>query len=111
MKAITISISLLTLLIGLTTFAGTPIEWGKWKKGELLLENHSFEEDQAAWGLEDGACCGRGGLYTYEARSLDRAFFMCIEVSHSKLWHYRAVNRLSVYNKRTFQHLIGFLGF
>ena len=35
-------------------------------EGELLLENHSFEEDLAAWGLEDGACCGRGGLYTME---------------------------------------------
>ena len=43
-----------------------PQDWGKWKKGELLLENHSFEEDLAAWGLEDGACCGRGGLYTME---------------------------------------------
>ena len=42
------------------------IEWGKWKEGELLLENHSFEEDLAAWGLEDGACCDRGGLYTME---------------------------------------------
>jgi hypothetical protein len=47
-KTITISVFLLTLLIGLTTFAGTPVEWGKWKEGELLLENHSFEEDLAA---------------------------------------------------------------
>ena len=65
-KSIIISMLLLTLLIGLSAFAGTPIEWGKWKEGELLLENHSFEEDLAAWGLEDGACCNRGGLYTME---------------------------------------------
>ena len=65
-KAITMSIFLLTLLIGWSASAGTPQEWGKWKEGELLLENHSFEEDLAAWGLEDGACCGRGGLYTME---------------------------------------------
>ena len=65
-KSIITSMLLLTLLIGLSAFAGTPIEWGKWKEGELLLENHSFEEDLAAWGLEDGACCNRGGLYTME---------------------------------------------
>ena len=65
-KSITISTILLALLIGLSAYAGTPQEWGKWKEGELLLENHSFEEDLAAWGLEDGACCGRGGLYTME---------------------------------------------
>ena len=65
-KSIVVGVILLTLLIGLSAFAGTLPEWGKWKKGELLIENHSFEEDQAAWGLEDGACCGRGGLYTME---------------------------------------------
>ena len=65
-KSITISVFLLTLLVCLNVFAGTPIDWGKWKEGELLLENHSFEEDLAAWGLEDGACCDRGGLYTME---------------------------------------------
>ena len=65
-KSIVVSVILITLLIGLSAFAGTPQDFGKWKKGELLLENHSFEEDLAAWGLEDGACCGRGGLYTME---------------------------------------------
>ena len=45
-KFIVIGVILLTLLIGLSAFAGTPQDWGKWKKGELLLENHSFEEDQ-----------------------------------------------------------------
>ena len=65
-KSMTVSVCIFTLLIGLSAFAGTPQDWGKWKKGELLLENHSFEEDQAAWGLEDGACCDRGGLYTME---------------------------------------------
>ena len=65
-RFIVVGVILLTLLIGLSAFAGTLPEWGKWKKGELLIENHSFEEDQAAWGLEDGACCGRGGLYTME---------------------------------------------
>ena len=68
-KSIAISVCLFTLLIALSTFAGTPQDWGKWKEGELLLENHSFEEGLAAptaWGLEDGACCDRGGLYTME---------------------------------------------
>ena len=65
-RCIVVGVILLTLLIGLNALAGTPQEWGKWKEGELLLENHSFEEDLAAWGLEDGACCGRGGLYTME---------------------------------------------
>lgn len=65
-RSITISVFLLTLLIGLSAFAGTLQDWGKWKDGELLLENHSFEEDLAAWELEDGACCDRGGLYTME---------------------------------------------
>ena len=65
-KFIVVGVILLTLLIGLSAFAGTPQDWGKWKKGELLLENYSFEEDLAAWGLEDGACCDRGGLYTME---------------------------------------------
>ena len=65
-KSIVVGVMLLTMLIGLSAFAGTPQDWGKWKKGELLLENHSFEEDLAAWGLEDGACCNRGGLYTME---------------------------------------------
>ena len=65
-KSITISVMVFTLLVGLSVFAGTPQDWGKWKEGELLLENHSFEEDLAAWGLEDGACCDRGGLYTME---------------------------------------------
>ena len=65
-KSIIVSVFLLALLIGLSAFAGTPQDWGKWKEGELLLENHSFEEDLAAWGLEDGACCDRGGLYTME---------------------------------------------
>ena len=66
MKFITVSMFLLTLLIGLSAFAGTPQDLGKWKDGELLLENHSFEEDLAGWELEDGACCDRGGLYTME---------------------------------------------
>ena len=65
-RSIFVSVFLFTLLIGVSAFAGTPIEWGKWKEGELLLENHSFEDDIAAWDLEDGACCDRGGLYTME---------------------------------------------
>ena len=65
-KVIVISLFLLTFFVGLNAFAGTLQELGRWKKGELLLENHSFEEDTAAWELEDGACCGRGALYTME---------------------------------------------
>ena len=37
-KSIVMSVILITLLIGLSAFAGTPQELGKWKKGELLLE-------------------------------------------------------------------------
>lgn len=65
-KPIVVGVVLLTLFIGLSVFAETPQELGKWKKGELLIENYSFEDDLAAWNLEDGACCGRGGLYTME---------------------------------------------
>lgn len=65
-KSIIITVMLFTLLVGSSVFAGTPQDFGKWKEGELLLENHSFEEDLEAWGLEDGACCDRGGLYTME---------------------------------------------
>ncbi|MYB65588.1 hypothetical protein F4083_08095 [Candidatus Poribacteria bacterium] len=46
--------------------AGTVQDFGKWEKGELLLENYSFEDDLTAWELEDGSCCDRGGLYTME---------------------------------------------
>lgn len=83
MKSITISVFLLTLLMALSTSAGTQQNWGKWKKGELLLEDHSFEEAEVTWNLwefencgqgfastfwvlDDGTCCGRGGLYTVE---------------------------------------------
>ena len=62
---------MLTLLISLSAYAGTSQDWGKWKKGELLIENHSFEEDLAAWGLENGACCNRGGLYTITQSDVD----------------------------------------
>ena len=65
-KSIAISVSVLTLFIGLNVFAGTLQDWGKWKEGELLLENHSFEDDLATWELEDGTCCDRDGLYTME---------------------------------------------
>ena len=65
-RFIVVGVILLTLFIGLSVLAETPQELGKWKKGELLIENYSFEDDLAAWNLEDGACCGRGGLYTME---------------------------------------------
>ena len=55
-----------TLLIGYNVFAGTVQKLGAWEKGELLLENHSFEDDLAAWELEDGQCCDRGGEYKME---------------------------------------------
>ena len=63
---IRISVVILTVLIGYNAYAGTIQALGEWEKGELLLENHSFEEDLDAWELEDGACCDRGGLYTME---------------------------------------------
>ncbi|RKU29511.1 hypothetical protein C6497_06280 [Candidatus Poribacteria bacterium] len=55
-----------TLLIGYNVFAGTVQKLGAWEKGELLLENHSFEDDLAGWELEDGQCCDRGGEYKME---------------------------------------------
>ncbi len=61
-----VSMFLLILLIGVSASAETLQELGKWKKGELLIENYSFEDGLAAWELEDGACCNRGGLYTME---------------------------------------------
>lgn len=54
------------MLIGFSAFAGTVQELGKWEKGELLLENHSFEDDLAAWTLEDGTGGNRGGEYKWE---------------------------------------------
>ena len=65
-QSIAVSVFLLVLLIGLSAFAETPQDLGKWKKGERLVENYSYEEDLAGWDLEDGACCDRGGLYTME---------------------------------------------
>ncbi len=65
-RVIVVNIVFMTVLIGFSTFAGTPQELGKWEKGELLLENHSFEDDLAAWELEDGQCCDRGGEYKME---------------------------------------------
>lgn len=65
-KVTVINAVLMTMLIGFSAFAGTPQEVGKWKEGELLLENHSFEDDLAAWELEDGTCCDRGGEYKME---------------------------------------------
>ena len=55
-----------TVLIGYNVFAGTVQKLGDWEKGELLLENHSFEDDLAGWELEDGQCCDRGGEYRME---------------------------------------------
>ena len=46
--------------------AGTVQDFGKWETGELLLENHSFEDGLAAWDLEDGSGNNRGGLYRME---------------------------------------------
>ena len=65
-RVIFVNVVLTTILIGFSAFAGTPQELGKWEKGELLLENHSFEDDLAAWELEDGTCCDRGGEYQME---------------------------------------------
>lgn len=56
----------MTILIGFSVFAGTVQELGKWEKGELLLENYSFEDDLAAWTLEDGTGGNRGGEYKWE---------------------------------------------
>ncbi len=65
-RVIIVNVFLMTMLIGFSAFAGTVPELGKWEKGELLLENYSFEEDLAAWTLEDGTCCDRGGEYRWE---------------------------------------------
>ena len=67
-RTIFISLSTLVLMVvfTLSTFAKTQQDFGKWKKGENLVENGDFEQDTAAWTLEDGACCGRGGQYQWE---------------------------------------------
>ncbi len=56
----------MSLFIGFSAYSGTVQNLGKWEKGELLLENYSFEDDLAAWTLEDGTCCDRGGEYRWE---------------------------------------------
>lgn len=65
-RVIFVNVVLMTVIIGFSAFGGTVQELGKWKKGELLLENYSFEDDLAAWELEDGKCCDRGGEYKME---------------------------------------------
>lgn len=65
-RIIIFTVLFVTLLIGYDVFAGTVQKLGNWEKGELLLENHSFEDDLAGWELEDGQCCDRGGEYTME---------------------------------------------
>ncbi len=61
-----IFVCIMTVLIEFSVFAGTTQDLGKWEKGELLLENYSFEDGLAAWNLEDGTCCERGAQYTWE---------------------------------------------
>ena len=65
-RVIIVNVVLMAMLIGLSAFAGTVQELGKWEKGELLLENHSFEDDLTAWTLEDGTGGNRGGEYKWE---------------------------------------------
>lgn len=65
-RIIIFTVLFVTLLVGSNVFAGTVQKLGAWEKGELLLENHSFEEDLGAWELEDGQCCDRGGEYKME---------------------------------------------
>ena len=65
-RIIIFTVLFVTLLIGYNVFAGTVQKLGDWEKGELLLENHSFEDDLAGWELEDGQCCDRGGEYRME---------------------------------------------
>ncbi len=61
-----IIVGIMAIFVGFSAFAGTTQDLGKWVKGELLLENYSFEDDLAAWSLEDGTCCERGAQYTWE---------------------------------------------
>ena len=65
-KGIFIIVILMTIFIGFSAYPGTVQNLGKWEKGELLLENYSFEEGLASWTLEDGKCCDRGGEYQWE---------------------------------------------
>lgn len=65
-RIIIFTVLFVTLLIGYNVFAGTVQKLGDWEKGELLLENHSFEDDLAGWELEDGKCCDHGGEYRME---------------------------------------------
>ena len=72
-KIILILLFTLALMVtfSFSTLAETPQDFKKWKEGENLVENSSFEQDTEAWSLEDGACCNRGGLYQWEIDKKD----------------------------------------
>ena len=93
-----INLFLMTVLIGFSAFAGTQQELGKWEKGELLLENYSFEEDLTAWVLENGACCERGGLYTMEIDKKnpqhgDKCLKVIGQIATGTAWHAKVKQR------------------
>ena len=58
---ILLSTFVLMVVFTLSTFAKTQQDFGKWKKGENLVENGDFEQDTAAWTLEDGAAVAVAG--------------------------------------------------
>ena len=96
-KAIVINVFLMTVLIGFSAFAGTPQELGKWEKGELLLENYSFEDDLVAWALEDGTG-ERGGKYTWEIdrknpQHGDKCLKVVGHIATGTAWHAKVKQR------------------
>lgn len=65
-------IAILSIAFAAVVYADTPQQFGKWKKGENLVENGDFELGTEQWTLEDGACCNRGGLYQWEVDGKDK---------------------------------------
>ena len=91
-KGISIIVFLMTVFIGFSAFSGTLQDLGKWEKGELLLENYSFEEDLTAWNLEDGKCCDRGGEYQWtidnkESQHGDKSLKVIGVIATGTNWH------------------------
>lgn len=91
---------LTVVLIGFNADARTVQDLGKWEKGELLLENYSFEDGLAAWNLEDGTCCDRGGEFRWEidnreAQHGDKSLKVIGVKATGTNWHAK-VNQLSV---------------
>lgn len=93
-----IFVVIMVVFVGFGAFAATQQDLGDWDKGELLLENYSFEDDLAAWTLEDGTCCERGAQYTWEiVQNNPQHGEKCVKVvghiASGTDWHAKIVQR------------------